>query len=166
MDLGVEIPGISGHKLPGLIFADDIVVLAPTQQKLSRLLARVESWANQWEMSIGAPKCGVTVFYGDINTLKGGQWVLQGQAIPVVETYTYLGIEVNTNWDLTKSVTSSTKKAQRALWSLRPTLASPQIPLDVKALIIRSLIVPVAAYGGELFGMQRVRAKGSQKLID
>ena len=29
-DLGVEIPGISGHKLPDLRFANNIVVLAPT----------------------------------------------------------------------------------------------------------------------------------------
>ena len=117
-------------------------------------------------MSIGAPKCGVTIFHGDLNTLRGGQWKLQGQDIPVVESYTYLGIETNSNWDLSKLVVAVSNKARRALWSLRPALGNPMIPLAVKAQMIKSLVVPVAAFGGELLGMVKERAKSNQRIVD
>jgi exonuclease III len=165
-ELGIEIPGVNNRKLPGLMFADDVVVLAPDRLKLKRLLHRVETWANQWEMSIGALKCGVTVFNGDIDSLRADQWTLQGQSVPVVETYTYLGIEVHNDWDLTKTAANISSRARKALWALRPALGNSMIPLVVKGLMIKSLVIPVAAFGGEILGMQKERAKGVQSVID
>ena len=165
-EAGVEIPSVDGRRLPGLMFADDVVVLAPDALRLRRLLHRVETWADEWEMSVGASKCGVMVF--DHGQAQGsqGQWSLQGQEVPVVDSYTYLGIEVFNDWDLTKSAAAITNRTRKALWSLRPALVNSHVPITVKALMLKALVLPVAALGGELLGMNKARAKSSQTLID
>src|SRR5690606_4429073 len=125
-----------------------------------------ESWADQWEMSIGANKCGVTVFNGNLDLLRSEQWVLQGQVVPVVDSYTYLGVEVHSDWDLAKSAADVSSRARKALWALKPALENSMIPLAVKAMMIRSMDMPVAAYGGELLGMQATRVKSIQAIIN
>jgi len=165
-EAGVEIPSVDGRRLPGLMFADDVVVLAPDALRLRRLLHRVETWADEWEMSVGASKCGVMVFDHDQAQGSQGQWSLQGQEVPVVDSYTYLGIEVFNDWDLTKSAAAITNRTRKALWSLRPALVNSHVPITVKALMLKALVLPVAALGGELLGMNKARAKSSQTLID
>jgi exonuclease III len=163
---GVEVPGVSGRKLAGLMFADDVVILAPDRTMLHRQMREVGSWASRWEMSVGAAKCGVTVFYGDVSAIERDQWMLQGQAIPVVESYTYLGIDVYSDWDLVKTAAKRSESARRALWALRPALGNSMIPLDVKILMIKALVAPVASFGGELLGMYKDRARLGQKILD
>ena len=165
-EFGVEVPGVDGRKLSGLMFADDVVILAPNQTNLRILMHRVEYWADRWEMTIGAPKCGITVFNGDLFAVRREQWTLQGQNIPVVEKYTYLGLEVRTDWDLSEIAAERAERARRALFALRPALSNSLIPLNVKAMMFKSLVVPVASYGGELLGMRREKVRKVQSVLD
>jgi hypothetical protein len=48
------------------MFADDVVLLAPTPEKLQQAMHQVGQWADRWEMRIGAKKCGVMTFYADM----------------------------------------------------------------------------------------------------
>lgn len=127
---------------------------------------RVERWADEWEMSVGAKKCGVMVFGDSTETLRSRSWTLQGQQVPVVESYTYLGIEIHHDMDLAKSAQAITTRTRKALFSLRPALTNSAIPVAVKVMILKSLVLPIATLGGELLGMNKARAKHSQSLID
>jgi exonuclease III len=161
---GVVVPG-GKDKLCGLMFADDVVLLAPDESKLRRLMHQVEVWADKWEMSIGAKKCGVMVCGESTNSLNSS-WTLQGQEVPVVDSYTYLGIEIHNDLDLTKSAKAISVRVNKALMSLRPALVNSSIPVGVKVLMIKSLIMPIATLGGELLGMNQAHAKHSQSLIN
>ena len=50
--------------------------------------------------------------------------------------------------------------------ALRPALVNNSIPVSVKVLMLKALIIPVAVQGGELFGMNKAYAKFSQPLIN
>ncbi len=165
-EFGVTVPGVERRKLSGLLFADDVVVLAPDESRLRKLMHRVEAWADEWEMSVGARKCGVTVFgVGDTTSLRETRWTLQGQEVPVVESYTYLGVDMHHDLDLSKSAKAIHERVRKALMSLRPALVNSRIPVTVKACMIKSLIMPIATLGGELLGMNLVRAGRTQSLI-
>lgn len=47
------------RKICGLMFADDVVLLAPTTKSLGKALKSVQRWARIFEMSFGAKKCGI-----------------------------------------------------------------------------------------------------------
>ncbi len=54
--------------MPGLMLADDILVLAETAEELQASLRRVGDWASRWRMKVGHKKCGVIKFCG------GSKW--------------------------------------------------------------------------------------------
>ena len=164
-DNGVSIPGVANEKLSGLLFADDLVLLAPTVGKLRAAMRKTEEWAHRWEMQIGAPKCGVTVFHSDVNQQRGQEWLLQGQPVPVVESYTYLGIELNHRMDLRATSAAITARTRKALWSIKPALTNRSIPFETRVLMLKALILPIASMGGELLGMKQQLANQRQQLV-
>ncbi|OMJ10907.1 hypothetical protein AYI70_g10043 [Smittium culicis] len=55
---GVEVPGLD-EKIPGLLFADDAVILADSEISLKNSFLKLNLWAEKWEMKINNKKCGV-----------------------------------------------------------------------------------------------------------
>ncbi|OMJ29803.1 Retrovirus-related Pol polyprotein from type-1 retrotransposable element R2, partial [Smittium culicis] len=55
---GVKIPGI-GAEVPGLLFAEDAVVLAESPAELQIALEKLSAWSLKWEMQINQEKCGI-----------------------------------------------------------------------------------------------------------
>ena len=56
---GVDIPGMKNTEISALLFADDLVMLADSEEKLHMMVQRLEGWCKQWEMRVNAAKCGV-----------------------------------------------------------------------------------------------------------
>ena len=79
------------NRLAGLLFADDVVLLAPAPETLAASMEQVSACADRWEMSIAASKCGVMVIHGGSLSIRNRSWRLQNQEIPIVEKYRYLG---------------------------------------------------------------------------
>ena len=79
-------------------------------------------------------------------------WLLQGQAIPVVDHYTYLGLEITPSLDRTVMITKRANAANRMLWLLRPLLVNQSIPLPIRADIVRTKLLPCCTYGAEVWG--------------
>jgi len=52
---------IGNKKCCGGLFADDIVLIAPSERKMKALLRHVFCWANKNEMSFGINKCATMV---------------------------------------------------------------------------------------------------------
>lgn len=164
-DLGVTIPGVPNRKLAGLLFADDVVLLAPSSKNLRHLLRKISLWTARWEMSVGHGKCGVMVFGNTEHDKEHSVWTLDGAEIPLVDHYTYLGLTFDRDLSLDTMNDAATARLSKATHSLRPALTNSSIPLAVKVLMIKSLILPIAAWGGELLGMHKVRAHPTQKLV-
>ncbi|KAK4527004.1 hypothetical protein GAYE_SCF31G4925 [Galdieria yellowstonensis] len=91
--------GGTENRLPGLMFADDVVLLSPSRHCLEAAMRKVSEYLTKLEMEVGASKYGVTVFHGCVDKVRRRQWQLQGKDIPVVEECRYLGIDLNCNLD-------------------------------------------------------------------
>jgi len=165
-DRGVLVEGTRGEKLAGLLFADDLVLMASSRHQLRKLLRAVEKWAEDWEMAFGIAKCGLMVVGGSANQFDGATWELQGQALPVVEEYTYLGIQFNSRLDLKEVVKARELKARRALEACRGFLRTKSIPVHIRRQVLRALVMPVATFGGELFGNNVALVNPLQKVMD
>ena len=60
-NVGIKVNGI---RIPGLMFADDIVIFAESEVQLNRALEIVNKWCNscKWKMEINVGKSGVIHF--------------------------------------------------------------------------------------------------------
>ncbi|OLY77684.1 hypothetical protein AYI68_g8285 [Smittium mucronatum] len=83
---GVYVPSL-GKKIPGILFADDTVMIANTPESLQRSLNAVSHWADTWEMKINAFKCGILRIGSKINY----QFTAQCQNLEILQKYEYLG---------------------------------------------------------------------------
>ena len=170
---GVVVPGIGPpvERLPGLMFADDIVLLASTPIHLQKQLKRIGRWAERWEMSFGTQKCGVMKVQRDPSVLQQivppvGGWRLHGEDIPVVNQYKYLGMVLSHDLDINVIVDDRLAKTKRSLEAAGPFLKSQSIPTMARVMAVKAMILPVATFGGEVVGMNQAGVSKLQRQMD
>ena len=81
--------------IPGLAFANDIVLISDNPHKLQRLINICQNWAEINGMEFRTDKCKVMVFNG---SPKGVEFKLYGDALEIVESYKYLGITLTSKY--------------------------------------------------------------------
>ncbi|MCO5550338.1 hypothetical protein L7F22_003822 [Adiantum nelumboides] len=124
-DFGVDIPGLT-QKIQGLLFADDLVLLADSPLELQNALDRLSTWAHSWGMKFGISKCQATVFFGDLADLKkNGSFTLGGERVEVTDKYRYLGSSLIPI--LTWRPSSKIGRQRGADASLQPSTSLPRV---------------------------------------
>lgn len=165
---GVSVPGLA-ELIPGLLFADDVAVLAESPAAMRHNLQRLSAWANKWGMTVNHKKCGLMVF-GRPSTRTAGvmiprvvvnaraaaaaaqDWLVQGVSIPYVTEYKYLGVTIDCDLTFLTHVDHRASRAEKALLATRPILRHRLVPIPVKRVIYLTIVRPVLVYGAELLG--------------
>lgn len=164
---GVTVPGLN-QQVPGLLLADDAAIFAENHVQMATNLRKLGEWASKWKMKIGHSKCGLMVLHNPRahETAKTRDWIIQDNPIPVVDSYKYLGVSIDT------SVSSETMAAARAatgkktLGALSPFLANPSIPLHMKKLVIKVILIPQICYGAEVWASNLKHIQWGQTVLD
>lgn len=166
--MGVDVPGLRDEIIAGLLFADDLVLLATSEVMLQAMMDVISIWGDKWSMAIGAKKCGVMAFFGSASnqSMLERKFTLQGEAIPVVNSYTYLGVVVKDDLVLNDTVQLRKEKTLKLLHALRSFFVDSRIPAYIRTSVLRATVIPTVTYGGELFGMQAELAKSCQSMVN
>ena len=167
--LGVRVAGLDGEgREVGLLFADDLALMAGSRSRLQRALELVQSWADANEMRFGVGKCGIMGFGPRATELLSrdpSMFTLGGMPVPLVDSYVYLGVLFTSPVDLKVMAASRAEKGRKVLNSLRGVLSCVSIPLSLRRQVVRAIILPVLTYGGVLWGMQEERVQGPQQVL-
>lgn len=147
-------------KVTGFLFADDLVICANNLDDLKKSIQGISEWALKNEMTFGIPKCGIMVVAGDEHLGRenhirdeAAKVHLQGKYLPFVRKYTYLGICVRDDLDLSEELEVRFEKGRRALYSMQNFLTDKIIPIKVKALALRACVSSILLFGAEIWGM-------------
>ena len=163
---GVSVPGV-GEPIPGLLFADDAVVFGETREDVQRAMDSISAWCDTWEMSLNIAKCGVMHVPGEGQPRDAGIRVrAQGQCVPYTASYTYLGVTVTHDMEMRGMLRKNLEACRRAYFGLARILRPGDVPLFVKRMVLRSVLLPIALYGSELWGMSTARVEELQRVID
>jgi hypothetical protein len=124
---------------------------------MKRLANKLSHWCDEFEMSVNAAKCGVMkiIPWGgldDPSPHESLDLLLQHQPIPVVNSYTYLGVEIDNQLDRKTMIKRRVQIAKNVALKYLPLLGSPVTPIQAKILCLRSIITPTLTYGGEIWG--------------
>ena len=168
---GIRCPGV-GHSvqnIPGLLFADDLVGMAPTRKKLQKLMKCIDRWAQRNGMTIGVSKCGV-MGVGEDSQRKlersPQRWKLGGHAIPIVEQYTYLGINIHYQMQRHKMIASRLIKGHRVVLLVSPFLRCTSIPMNMRLAVVKTVVLPTLLYGAEVYGMNKAITSKMQGFLN
>ncbi|OMJ28581.1 LINE-1 reverse transcriptase-like protein [Smittium culicis] len=159
----VLVPGNS-VKIPGLLFADDLVLLADSEVSIRENLLVVEKWASDNEMSFGISKCDALAVGGSFEHPENLE--LQGQRVHIVKEYWYLGVLINDEQDLLKFCRHKVEKAESCYTNIRRLLSSKSVPMASRVLFLRGVLEARMRYGVEILGMLRDRTRSLQRVLN
>lgn len=146
---------VSGRRVPGLFYADDICILVDSPGEVTRALNVVAAWCYRWRMRINGAKSAYLVF-GDAKL----QEEAEDSIIPVLgedimrrQSYKYLGILVTV--DLTWSahirhvIRTATVYAQRLAYMVNK---GRRLSARTATYLFTTAIRPMLEYGAEIWG--------------
>ena len=157
------------EKVAALLYADDIVLMAPSLEALQELAGMCTRWCDTFEMNVNAAKCGVMrvkpwdAAGGDAEVEPKVE--IQRQSLPSVESYTYLGIEITPSLSRERMIEKRIEVCRRAIAVNEGALRSPAVPLEAKAMVIRAIIQPTLTYGSEIWGEVRSRVDKAEAAV-
>lgn len=148
------------RKVGSLLFADDVVLLADSYESLCWQVNRITVWCHVSSMSLNAKKCAVMcVSRSGASTLVPPVKSLFG-LIPSSISYKYLGVPFS-GVDRKSGlliVQEREKKVNAAYHSLMPALLMRDLPALCRVTLIKSFLIPIAAFGLEFV---QVKCKGA-----
>ncbi len=89
-------PGLNGIPIPGLLYADDLVLFCLTGDLLRERLRRLADYAHRNQLTVNVSKCEVVVFGGR----RGGglgQFRYNNQVMPLRPSCKYLGVRLDSD---------------------------------------------------------------------
>ena len=156
---GYGVIGPDGKRIPLLMYADDVVLLSESPEQLQRMLNAVSCFAKKWRFTYNTSKSAVVVA-GATSLLhkqraRSMKWFLNGEVLPVPDTYLYLGLEFgligNGRWSgAVNRLISAARNRTRELLYANGNQLGLSAPLQVR--LWNTMCRPILEYGCALWG--------------
>ncbi len=87
-------------------------------------------------------------------------------AVPRVREYIYLGVLITEDPTIQSMAKHTQRKLEKALAVYQPFLCRRTVPMVLKQMVIRNVLMPIAGWGAELWGRQQVLSEAMQRVIN
>ena len=94
---------VGDRKVPILLYANDIVILAQNEENLQIMLNKLNEWCEKWQLTINNENSQVVHFRKREKSENNFSFNIGSMNIKTVERYKYLGVTLNENFDFRKS---------------------------------------------------------------
>jgi len=150
---------IAGRRVPLLMYADDVVLMASTQRELMAMNAIATDFARRNRFEYNGKKSGVMIFNTKpdaLNRAKTAKWELFGKKVEVVDSYTYLGtVTTRSGGEWTKHVLGAISRAKRRSNDLLYMCRYDRgIRPRTAVTLWQSLVRPILEYASEIWSGQ------------
>ena len=148
-------------KVDSLLYADDIVLISDTQQKMKKL---VEIWNNEIEkmgMTLNVEKCKLLI--ANKQTIDPVRIQIKGQNIEEVTAYEYLGSIFTNDGKIDLDIANRRQKGNRVYYALsKSILGKTEIDISTKLEVYNTVAVPTILYSCETWTIDK---KHEDKII-
>ena len=137
--------------LQDVLYADDLALVAETRKELQHMLEVLDKACTWWGMSISISKTKILqVRTGEQQPVNDQPITLQGQTLEEVQSFPYLGSEVDQSGKVKKEIAVRLEKAGRVyqMWR-RKVFRSRDISITTKMRAFQTLVMSVLLYGAE-----------------
>jgi hypothetical protein len=174
---GVSVPGCpETFQIPGLLFADDLTVLAPTQATMQDRNRNLLSWEADNEMEVNIRKCGLMHFGPNHEAFLAPAAASKGllavdavghprtdcfwiyvQLLPISKSYIYLGVYIERTFSYDEMFAHRLEKTKEASKITFPFMHSVMVPMELRITVLKTVIFSGLLYGCEITGGSQVR---------
>ena len=137
-----------------LLYADDVVLIAPSEASLQRMLDVLNDWCRKWRLVINRDKTKVMHFRPNSMEKCRANFTCGDLHLDLTDHYKYLGLWFHENLDMKFAMNELAKSASRALSALYTKfLHAGGMSYDVFCKLYQSLVEPVLFYGAGIWGL-------------
>jgi hypothetical protein len=138
-----------------LLYADDIVLLAPTEEKLQCMLDKMHEWCRKWRLELNKEKTKVLHFRTPSTRRSNFTFKCGDITLDYAESYKYLGMWLDEHLNYKQAVRELAKSASRAFSAL--CTKSQNVEYTVFTALYKSLVQPILSYGAGIWGVTEHR---------
>ena len=147
---------IAGVRVPCLMYADDVVMLAGSQTELAQMLAIASAFARKNRFQYNGTKSGIMIFGASKAARVRAEvtkWSLFGSDVKIVDKYVYLGTVTQAGglaWDdhLRTSINKARRRSADLLWVCR---SDRGMRSRTAVTLWQAMVRPLLEYASELW---------------
>ena len=140
-----------------LMYADDTVILAESEQGIKNALKTLDNYCREWKLEVNSSKTKVVVFGRGRTHVEGYDFRFNGETVETVIEYKYLGVLFNYNGKFRKSQLECVQSASRAMYCLIGKSRKFDLPIDLQIELFHVMVLPIMLYGCEVWGYSVIR---------
>ena len=136
-----------------LLYADDIVCLAETENDLQSILIIVENWCKKWRLEVNLTKTNILHVRNNRKKQSNFTFLFDKKPVPYCTFYKYLGVNIDEYLDFKFTVEKHSDSAGRALGSIvTKMIKNGGFPYNVYSLLYNTCVTSVSDYSGPVTG--------------
>jgi hypothetical protein len=148
-----------GKDVVSLLYADDVVLMAYSAEKLQVLINVVDTFCRQWHMDINIKKSEVMVVPGGRKPPPKVKFTCREKELKEVSQYKYLGIQFTSKLDWGTHIEYALDKANKRTRSMSKLLTNSRISSRAKFLVWKAYVRPLLDYGSEVWVATKLQAE-------
>ena len=152
-----------GENISVLLYADDIILMADSEEDLQRMLSCAEAWCSKWRMTINEKKTEIMHFRNPRSATSTFQFYFGEKKLNYTKCYKYLGLYLDEHMHFTKGTTVLSESASRALGGvIGKTKMLKDIGFSTYTKLFQACVCPVLDYVAGVWGYKNF--PGSEKI--
>ena len=147
--LGESQAGVAGRNINNLRYADDITLMAESEEELKSVLIRVKEEREKAGLKLNIKKRMIMAL-GPITS-----WQIEGEKVEAVTDLVFLGSEITVDGDCNHEIKRTLLLGRKARANLDSILKSRDITLPANVCLVKAMVFPVLMYGCESWTIKK-----------
>ena len=140
---------IAGRNIKNLRYADDITLMAESEEELKSLLIKVKEESEKVVLKLNIQKTKIMAS-GPITS-----WEIDGETVETMSDFIFLGSKITVDGDCSHEIKRHLLLGRKVMTNLDSIFKSRDITLPIKVHLVKAIVFPVVMYGCESWTMKK-----------
>ena len=132
---------IAGRNINHLRYADDITLMAESEEELRSFLMRVKEESEKAGLKLNIQKTKIMA------SSPITSWQIDGETMETVTDFIFLGSQITGDGDCSHEIKRQLLLGRKTMTSLDSILKSRDVTLPTKVCLVKAMAIPVVMYG-------------------
>ena len=143
----------AGRNINNLRYADDIILMAESEEELKSLLMKVKEESEKVGLKLNIQK--TKIMASGLMT----SWQIDGETVETVADFIFWGSRITADGDYSHEIKRCLLLGRKVITNLESILKSRDITLPTKVRLVKAMVFPVVIYGCESWTVKKTESR-------
>ena len=148
---------LNGERINNIRYADDTVIFADSIDGLQHLMSNLEDCSECYGLDMNISKTKLMII--SKNNIQNCHITIKGKYLERVKRYTYLGTNINDQWDHSQEIKNRIERARAVYNKMAKLFTSHYLNINTKLRLLRCYVFSVLFYGVESWTLTETTSK-------